>query len=149
MANKFDTASVKSFLEISSTLALATVDSDGLPQVAPVFFVTDDDLNLYWLSSETSRHSVNLAAQSRVAGAVYPDVWDWQQIRGLQLEGIAQIVSEDSAREAMLTRYRAKFTLPAQFDAQIAGSTLYRLTPRWMRWLDNGLRFGYKAETTL
>ena len=139
---------VRAFVESQSTLALATVSADGLPQVAPLFYVSDDNLNLYWLSSETSRHSINLAAQPQVAATIYPDVWQWTDIRGVQVEGRAATVRDLQARAAVLARYRAKFPLPPAFDAQIAASALYMLKPTWIRWLDNSQHFGYKAEWT-
>lgn len=139
---------VRAFLETQSTLALATADAAGHPHTAPLFYVSDDDLNLYWLSSVSSRHSVNLAAQEYVAAAIYPAVWSWTEIRGLQIEGTAGIVTDAAQRETILDRYRRKFNLPPQFDAVIAQSTLYCLRPTWIRWLDNAVQFGYKAEIT-
>jgi len=139
-------APILAFLASQSTLSLATVDDSGHPQAAPLFYVSNDALNLYWLSSPTSRHSVNLATQPRVAVTIYPAVWAWADIRGLQVEGSAHSVIDAAERERILTLYRAKFALPPAFDAQITASTLYRLTPTWIRWLDNSVRFGYKLE---
>jgi uncharacterized protein len=136
---------IRAFLAAQSTLALATVNADGTPQSAPLFYVSDDDLNLYWLSSPRSKHSVNLTEQPNVAATIYAAVWDWQSIKGLQIEGHA-IAIENEERQRILTRYRDKFTLPSSFDGQIAASTFYKLAPRWLRWLDNSVTFGYKAE---
>lgn len=140
---------VRAFLETQSTLALATVDEAGNPQAAPLFYVSDDDLNLYWLSSPTSRHSLNLAANKQVAATIYPAVWEWTEIRGLQIEGEAGIVRNNAHREAILTRYRHKFNLTPDLNTIIEQSTLYSLRPTWVRWLDNGVSFGFKAEITL
>ncbi|MCB9456507.1 MAG: pyridoxamine 5'-phosphate oxidase family protein [Anaerolineaceae bacterium] len=140
---------VRAFLETQSTLALATVDEAGNPQAAPLFYISDDDLNLYWLSSPTSRHSLNLAANKQVAATIYPAVWEWTAIRGLQIEGEAGIVRDSAHRETILTRYRHKFNLPPDLNAIIEQSILYSLRPTWIRWLDNGVSFGYKAEITL
>jgi uncharacterized protein YhbP (UPF0306 family) len=143
-----DLSAVRLFLESQSTLALATLDAAGHPQIAPLFYVSDEALNLYWLSSSTSRHSVNLTANEHVAATIYPDVWKWTDIRGLQIEGQAQAVTDDELRTYMLNAYRQKFTLPAEFELIITNSTLYVLTPTWIRWLDNSVKFGYKAEIT-
>lgn len=140
-----DLSAVQAFLVTQSALSLATINLDGTPTIAPLFYVSDEDLNLYWLSSPHSRHSVNLTERPNVAATIYPVVWEWEQIRGLQIEGHA-IAIENEDRQRALARYRDKFTLPSSFDGQIAASTFYRLTPRWLRWLDNGVKFGYKAE---
>jgi uncharacterized protein len=139
---------VRAFLVAQSTLSLATVSADNTPTIAPLFYVSDEDLNLYWLSSPRSRHSVNLSERSTVAVTIYPSVWNWEQIRGLQIEGHGLAI-ENEERQQAVTRYRNKFTLPTSFDAQIAASTFYKLTPRWLRWLDNSVKFGYKAEVEL
>jgi len=138
-----------SFLNAQSTLSLATVDEFGKPQVAPVFYISDDALNLYWLSSADSRHSVNLTSRQVVAATIYPNIWQWKDIRGLQIEGTAEAVQDDRVREQVLTLYLRKFTLPPDLDSQIAASTLYILTPAWIRWSDNGVRFGFRIEATL
>lgn len=134
------------FLREQSTLALATVNSMGQPQAAPIFYVSDDDLCLYWLSSAKSRHSVNLNEQPQVSATVYPAVWGWQEIRGVQIDGRARAIIDPAEREMAIGLYKAKFTLPPTFDAQIAASVMYVLEPSWLRWLDNSVRFGFKAE---
>jgi uncharacterized protein YhbP (UPF0306 family) len=141
-----DLQTIRKFLEAQSTLALATIDANGNPQVAPLFYVSDDALNLYWLSSYTSRHSMNLTARERVAATVYPEAWHWTAIRGLQIEGAAYSVTDETTRQDILARYYQKFDLPPGFETIIADSTLYVLKPSWVRWLDNGVRFGYKSE---
>lgn len=140
---------VQTFLETQSTLALATVNTDGRPEVAPVFYVSDDRLNLYWLSSTNSRHSVNLIVRPQVAGTVYPSIWQWKDIAGLQIEGDARPIGDERIREQVLIQYLRKFPLPEEFDAPITASTLYCLTPTWMRWLDNTVAFGYKTNVDL
>jgi uncharacterized protein len=139
---------VRQFLTTQSTLALATVKANGDPQIAPLFYVSDDELNLYWLSSANSLHSINLTSHPQVAVTIYPTVWQWIHIRGLQIEGKAQTITDERIREEILRRYLLKFNLPASFDGQIAASTLYQLKPTWLRWLDNSVKFGFKAETT-
>lgn len=140
---------IQAFLESQSTLALATVNASAQAEATPLFYVSDEALNLYWLSSETSRHSVNLAARPHVAATIYPAVWNWNDIRGVQIEGEAQAVRDEFVRDRVLQRYLAKFLLPASFDAQIAATRLYILTPSWIRWLDNSVQFGYKTEINI
>jgi len=140
---------VCAFLETQSTLALATTSSDGQPQVAPIFYVSDDRLNLYWLSSPKSRHSVNLVRNPKVAATMYPSVWQWNDIVGLQLEGEARPVGDERIREQILILYLRKFQLPPDFDSVIQASTLYALTPNWLRWLDNSVAFNHKVEIDL
>ena len=52
------------------TVALATVDEQGEPCVAPLFYIVDGDLNLYWLSSAASKHSLNLGRNPTASATV-------------------------------------------------------------------------------
>jgi uncharacterized protein YhbP (UPF0306 family) len=89
---------------------------------------------------------VNLATNEQVAATIYPQAWSWTEIRGLQIEGVAFPVTDENTRKEMLERYYKKFDLPPGFETIIADSVLYVLKPRWLRWLDNSVRFGYKSE---
>jgi uncharacterized protein YhbP (UPF0306 family) len=140
---------IRAFLDTQSTMALATVSPDGQPQVAPIFYVSDERLHLYWLSSPNSRHSNNLVLNSKVAATVYPSLWQWNDIVGLQIEGEARPIGDDRIREQILTLYLRKFQLPAEFDSIINASTLYSLKPSWVRWMDNSVQFNFKAEINL
>jgi uncharacterized protein YhbP (UPF0306 family) len=140
---------IRAFLETQATLALATQSANGDPQIAPVFYVSDDQLNLYWLSAPTSRHSANLVARPKVSGTVYPSVWQAADIVGVQIEGEARPIGDDRVREQILNLYLRKFQIPSEFDSIINTSTLYVLAPRWIRWMDNSVQFNYKAEIEL
>lgn len=140
---------IRAFLDTQSTMTLATVNAEGRPEVAPLFYVADERLNLHWLSSGTARHSANLTAQPRVSAAIYPSVWEWSDIVGLQIEGEASAIADDRIREQIMIIYLRKFRLPPEFDTLIAASTLYVLRPSWIRWMDNSVQFNYKSEIQL
>jgi uncharacterized protein YhbP (UPF0306 family) len=142
---------LREFLASQSTLALGTVGAeDGRPQVAALFFASDDSLNLYWISDADSRHSTNLFDWDDVAAAVYAPTWDWTGIKGVQIEGCAESVNEEGERQRALALYKAKFPFVTdKFADLIADSVIYVLRPRWLRWLDNTRRFGYKQEYLL
>jgi uncharacterized protein YhbP (UPF0306 family) len=140
---------IREFLETQSTLALATINAAGQPESAPVFYVSDDQFNLYWLSGTQVAHSVNLNAHPQVSGSICPTTWQWADIVGLQIKGEARAISDERVREQILLIYLRKFQLPPSFDSIIAGSSLYVLHPTWMRWVNNSIQFGYKTELDL
>jgi uncharacterized protein YhbP (UPF0306 family) len=138
------------FLREQSTLSLATAGPTGRPQIAPLFFASDDDFNLYWVSSADSRHSANIEDWNDVAVAIYAPTWEWSGIKGVQIEGDALPVTDAAERQRALATYRAKFPfVNEKFAELIADSVVYVLRPRWLRWLDNARRFGYKQEFSL
>ncbi len=139
-------AQVLTFLKSQSTLSLGTTAEDGTPEVAPLFYLADDQLRLYWLSSANSRHSRNLKRTPLAAITVYAPAEDWKQIQGVQLEGTAVAVTVHAERDEMIAAYCIRFRLGPQFQATIARSRLYRFQPAWIRYLDNSQRFGYKFE---
>jgi uncharacterized protein YhbP (UPF0306 family) len=142
-------AGVAAFLAKHTTMTIATVDPDGRPQAADVFFASDDDLKLYWVSDERSRHSQNLGRAERVAASVHQETWDWRDVQGLQIEGWArQIVDPVDAGRAWAL-FRDKYAFTSAFTDEIAGSRFYVMTPSWLRVIDNSLHFGHHEEFNL
>ncbi len=138
-------ALLREFFAAHSTLALAALGPGGAPLAAPLFFAADDELNLYVVSAADSRHSLAIARDGRVAASVYAETWDWQSIHGVQLEGVARALSGPE-RDAALAVYAAKFPFVQGMAALLDASTFYRITPHWIRWIDNRQGFGHKEE---
>jgi uncharacterized protein YhbP (UPF0306 family) len=139
---------VAAYLAKHTTLTLATVGPDGAPHSAPLFYASDETLNLYFLSSPDSRHSQNVALNARVAAAIYDEVWQWQAIRGLQLDGEVEPLAGAERVQAEVL-YQAKYPFVADLSRQVEASTFYRLHPRWLRYLDNSVAFGWREEMEL
>ena len=151
---------VKAFLDAHSTMTLATIGTGGEPQAAAVFYAADERLNLYFLSSPTSRHSQNLVSNARAAATVHADGQAWQAIRGLQIEGsVKQVEGARMLAQAART-YAGRFDFvrgllddgddgPVVLRGPVASSRFYVLRPAWIRLIDNTLGFGHKKEWTL
>jgi hypothetical protein len=144
---------VAELLEGESTLTLSVSDVEGHPHAAPVFYVTGTgegprQLDLLWLSSPASLHSVCLAGNPQAAVAIHRPTFRWQEIAGVQMRGVCSIVDGEE-REAALRRYRERFQLGSVLGLAIRQSTLYRFRPTWVRLTDNREGFGWKAEFLL
>lgn len=142
-------AQIGALLREESTLALATVDEHGEPWVTPVFYLADGTLHLYWLSSQKSRHSENLQRNPLASGTVYRHAERWKDICGVQMRGRVQVVEEAGERDAAVKKYCERFALGPALRVAVRGSTLYRFEPQWIRYIDNGVGFGFKFEVTL
>lgn len=152
-------AAIREMLAAHNTLTLSTAGESG-PWAATVFYASDADLNLYFVSDYRTRHAHDMAASGRAAGAINPDCSGWNEVRGLQLEGAIEVL-EGTARLAGLKHYLAKFhDVGALFEkprdkneetiaARLKAANLYRLRPSSIRLIDNSRWFGYKAELTL
>jgi len=140
---------IASFLKKHTTFVLSTVDREAMPQAASLFFVNDDVLNLYWVSGEKSRHSQNLERVTHVAVAIYHETWDWRDIHGVQIEGVARRLIDPDETDRAWGLFRDKFPFTVEFTDQIARSAFYVLTPKWIRLIDNSKYFGHREEFTL
>lgn len=136
-------------LRSESTLALSTVGADGSARVAPLFYLPGEDLRLYWFSSSSSEHSRNLQRDAAAAVAVYRPADEWKKIRGVQMRGRVSAVKDKARREAITKDYIERFRLGTLFGAAMARSRLYEFEPRWLRYVDNSRRFGFKFELSL
>ncbi len=58
-------------LDEQQNLVLATVSAEGIPWIAPVFYVPDEVYDLYWTSDKEARHSENVRATGRAAIVAY------------------------------------------------------------------------------
>lgn len=136
------------FLARHSTLSLATLNAEGRPESAPLFFAADEG-SLIWISGTHSRHSRNAAARAQAAVTIHNQVWDWHEIAGVQMEGEVTIVPAGPARDRAWQVYRAKFPFVDEFQENVSTSEFYRFTPSWVRLIDNSVSFGYKEEARL
>ncbi len=139
---------IAALLRNQSTVALATVDEHGEPCVAPLFYIVDGDLTLYWLSAADSLHSRNLQRSPRASATVYRHAENWREICGVQMRGSATAVTEQSLRKAMVERYCERYRLGALFRLPISQSDLYAFRPEFFRSIDNSKLFGFKFELT-
>lgn len=152
-AHDFDLlGEVHRFLASSRTAGLATVDEQGNPFAANVQYAHDDALQLYFVSSRDAQHSRNLEDNGKVALTVYAHDDRAPNIHGVQLRGIGHVVRDEAEYNRAFDLYTAKFTFAAampQFREIIERENFYRITPTWLRWIDNRRGFGFKAEQDL
>jgi uncharacterized protein YhbP (UPF0306 family) len=144
-------AHVRDFLADHHTLSLASIGPDGEPQAADLYYAETNNLSLYFISVPGSRHAANLARDPRVAATIHGDSTRWRDIRGVQLEGTCIRVAGMEWAMAW-TRYTAKFPFVLA-DAALARALqkvdMYRITPHWLRWVDNSTGLGHNQEWIL
>ena len=152
-----DTAPLKAFLQSETVLTLSVNDDRG-PWTAPVLYVADDALNLYFLSSASTRHIASLPEDRRIAASIYSDYQgNWLEICGVQMEAdISQVDEADRATAA--ARYFQRFPevkalidKPAndqekRIGAAFAKSHFYRVTPTFLRFINNADGFSSRNE---
>lgn len=88
------------------TMQLATV-CDNMPWICTVYFVADDDMNIFWLSWPSRRHSQEINKNKNVAAAVV--IKEAMPVIGLQIEGAAEIVNDQKVVKDIMDRYIHKY----------------------------------------
>jgi uncharacterized protein YhbP (UPF0306 family) len=121
---------VESYLIDAKLMQIATV-SDGKPWICTVYFVSDSDNNLFWLSHPVRRHSQEIEKYPNIAVAIA--VKHDQPIIGIQAEGLACIVKDAEIVKDVMSDYVAKYGNGKDFyDNFVAGTNqhnLYKFAP--------------------
>lgn len=125
---------IREYLDEAKIMQVATV-YDGQPWCCTVWYAHDQDLNLYWISNRSRRHSREIAEHDRVAGTiVLPHAeGSGQKVCGIQFEGTARPTSgplQALARDL----YIKKYALPTDYRIEVltdpgAESNWYMITP--------------------
>jgi len=122
---------VKRYLARGRMMQIATVDGDQ-PWVCTVYYVEDENQNLYWLSLPSRRHSREIAKHNKVAVAL-PIKFDKNPVIGLQAEGAASEVTDPPEVAKAMKAYVKKYAIGQKFyDNFMAGHNhhrLYKFTP--------------------
>ncbi len=110
-------------------ISLATLD-DGGPWVSDVFYVADENWNIYWVSACETRHSKAIEQNKNVAGSIRITTTPQEPSEALQIAGHAEKVGEELSEELqklfLLKRGREK-------KAEAAGQSWYKLVPTKIR----------------
>lgn len=83
------------YLEENRLMTVATSKGDT-PWASTVFYAYDDKLNLYFMSDKETRKTVNILKNPKVAVTIDREQPAPGKVRGIQLEGAAQISDDPS-----------------------------------------------------
>ncbi len=126
-------------------MSLAVVDESG-PWASYVIFVFDEDLNIYWLSDEKTRHSQAILKNPKASGAISVNHRSGEDDIAVQFSGIAEKVEGDIL--PMAIQHRLKRGRPAPIkEGEILdpGESWYKLTPEFFDLIHQPL-FGFKKQ---
>lgn len=107
---------IREYIEQIVHMSLATC-VDNKPWVCEVHFSYDDELNIYFRSTNDRRHCLELEQNPNVAGNIVTQHHKNQKVRGVYFEGTAEslgIVDENNpAYKAVEKRYGKASTIQA------------------------------------
>ena len=113
-------------------MQLATT-SNGQPWICTVYYAVDDNLDIYWISMPSRRHSQEIAKNSKVAVAfAYNQQPPLPYVRGVQVEGEATLLSGDEAKHGA-DLYAKQLNSDAKWIAAVLDGSdphrIYRMKP--------------------
>jgi uncharacterized protein YhbP (UPF0306 family) len=97
---------IREYLPQIIHMSLATCEGDT-PWVCEVHYSYDHDLNIYWRSVLSRRHSQEIAKNSKVAGNIVVQHQPGENVQGVYFEGNASLLDNvDENHQAYLTYSR-------------------------------------------
>jgi uncharacterized protein YhbP (UPF0306 family) len=144
--NRANSAWVRALIERNSVVVLATTDGDQ-PWVAPLEYMADEDLNLYFFSQTEARHVRHLEANSAVAATVFDHrqpivtATTTADLSGVQMECTANRVPPELHTDAVNTAID-------ELDISIPPYAVFRIVPRrfYVPRIENGLNIRYEVD---
>ena len=119
---------IRKYLKEGRMLQIATVDG-GQPWSCTVYYASDDDLNLYWISKPASRHSREIAQHAKVAGSI-PIKFDDLNVIGISLEGEAKLAENVSKVKLYSDKFKRGEAWHSDFLAGKNEHKLYMIKPK-------------------
>lgn len=131
------------FLQHHHVVSIATQSPAGGLWSASCFYVFDEaDAQLIVLTSRTTQHGSNMAAQPRIAGTVSGQPENITKISGIQFQARAVCLENEAARRAAALFYKAH---PV---ARAMKSDVWALLLDKVKLTDNKLVFAQKTHWT-
>lgn len=130
-------------------LTLATVRTDGYPQATTVSYA-NDGLTIYFGIGATSQKANNIRHNNKVSLTINKDYADWNQIKGLSMGAVAEILEEpeaiQKAQECLVTR----FPQLAEWSEseEVADMAFVKIVPQVISVLDYEKGFGHTDLVT-
>jgi uncharacterized protein YhbP (UPF0306 family) len=111
-------------------MSLATC-ADGKPWVCEVHYSYDEDLNIYFRSMPSRRHSQEIAANPNVAGNIVEQHGMTDKPRGVYFEGAAELLTEVDENHIAYKVCNERFGLGPKLLEEAAkedGHKFYKIT---------------------
>lgn len=121
---------VREYIEKSLHMSLATT-SNNKPWVCEVHFVYDDNLNLYWRSLKTRRHSQEIAKNPQVAGNIVRQHSLSEGPQAIYFEGRAELIDDEKTQQTLLPLFQKRLGKDGSIldeAKKVEGTKFYKAT---------------------
>ncbi|MDO8593798.1 MAG: pyridoxamine 5'-phosphate oxidase family protein [bacterium] len=136
---------VRAVIEDAYVMSLGTADKGGV-WVADLIYVSDEDLNLYWISMPNARHSRAIEQNNKVACTITANSTTNKE-RALQIEGIVERINGPLFECEKKLEAKRGLPLPkAAGEILNKGHFWYVLKPKKLE-LIHSESFGYERQS--
>jgi uncharacterized protein YhbP (UPF0306 family) len=121
---------VREYIDKSIHMSLATARDDK-PWVSEVHFVYDNDLNLYFRSLASRRHSQDIAGNPNVAGNIVKQHTAGEYPHAIYFEGSAEMIVDDGQRQKVFPLFKERLGIDESIleeARQADGHQFYKVT---------------------
>jgi len=142
------------YLANHTTLNLATYGPGGLWSAAVLYI--NEGVTLYFTSVAKTRHAINTSTTGAVSGTINDDCKSWESMAGIQLSGVATLVTDIDERRRIVRAYLVKFPYSAalwhgEHDPDIIAldpgtHDFWKITPNRLFFADNAYAPGRREE---
>ncbi len=122
---------VVKYLDQARQMQVAT-SVNNVPWIATVYFAHDNLHNLFWISKPDRRHSKELIANPKVAGAIVIEQKPGEPVRGVQFQGTARDVTNPEEIRKLFLAYGERYDKLGITEDIISGKNphhLYEVEP--------------------
>jgi uncharacterized protein len=133
---------IAKYLDTHPYLALATVSAQGAPQAHTVAYASDG-CSVYFATRGDTRKATNLANDSRVAYCIDEAYQDFMEIKGVQMEGRASVMSDPEEVSHAAVLFGQKFGPGVGFPPT-PDHVCVKVEPMAAYFLDYSKGFGHK-----
>jgi general stress protein 26 len=125
-------------------LNLATVSPQGNPMAHTMAYVSEEAV-VYLATNKNTRKVQNIMNNPHVAYTVDEDDPDWFDMKALQVEGKASIITDENELREVGEIMVAKFPIAADMppDSDII---MIKIKPEIVYYLDYSIEFGYREK---
>lgn len=136
------------YIKNHNVLCLAT-SQNNQSWVAPVFYALHDGAFVF-LSAPHTRHCQAIKSNPAVAASIQEDYRHWEDIKGVQLEGVVRAVDGEEKAE-LIRSYAHKFPVtgadaPPAIAKALDKISWFSLLPELLFFIDNSKGLGHRDE---
>lgn len=129
---------VREYVDKTIHMSLAT-SVENKPWVCEVHFVYDDDLNIYWRSKESRRHSQEIEINPNVAGNIVRQHGLGEYPHAIYFEGVAEMLTDEEQQKRIFPLFQSRIGASEDAFKELSiegGHKIYKIT------VDNWYAFG-------